>query len=491
MAKPDIDKPESNCGIFGIAGNPSASLLTYYGLIAQQHRGQEAAGIVCNSKLNDKVIFKSKKGIGLVSEIFNDERIFIDELTGIAAIGHNRYSTSGSNSLINVQPFVVKYRQGNLAISHNGNLTNAHKLRKQLIEEGAIFQTTSDTEVILHLISRSKKETQIDQIYDALSQVSGAYSLVLLTDEFLFASRDPYGIRPLSLGIVGNSYVIASETCAFDLIDAKYIREIERGEILALKIFDDHSEIIESKFLSNIPEFPKKCIFEFIYFSRPDSVIFNENVDKVRRELGKKLAEESPVLSTAEKKLAVMSVPDSSNTIAIGYNNQLRKMNIESKFEIGLIRSHYIGRTFIQPEIDKRKLSAKMKFNTVKGVLKNRNIVIVDDSIVRGTTSKQLVDLIKEANPSQVHFRVASPPITHPCFYGMDFPTKEELIANRHNNDVKKIQQELEVDSLQYLSYQGLIECTPEKDERFYCTACFTGKYPIPVDENLKKNINE
>lgn len=207
--------------------------------------------------------------------------------------------------------------------------------------------------------------------------------------------------------------------------------------------------------------------------------------------MGKKLAEESPVLSTAEKKLAVMSVPDSSNTIAIGYNNQLRKMNIESKFEIGLIRSHYIGRTFIQPEIDKRKLSAKMKFNTVKGVLKNRNIVIVDDSIVRGTTSKQLVDLIKEANPSQVHFRVASPPITHPCFYGMDFPTKEELIANRHNNDVKKIQQELEVDSLQYLSYQGLIECTPEKDERFYCTACFTGKYPIPVDENLKKNINE
>jgi len=491
MIKPDIDKPESNCGIFGIAGNPSASLLTYYGLIAQQHRGQEAAGIVCNSKLNGKVTFKSKKGIGLVSEIFNDERIFIEELSGNAAIGHNRYSTSGSNSLINVQPFIVKYRAGNLAISHNGNLTNAHKLRRELIEEGAIFQTTSDTEVILHLISRSKKETQIDQIYDALSQVSGAYSLVLLTDEFLFACRDPLGIRPLSLGIINNSYVVASETCAFDLIDAKYLREIERGEILAIKIYDDYSEIVEQKFLDNIPEFPKKCIFEFIYFSRPDSVIFNENVDKVRRELGKKLAEESPVWSDGEKKLAVMSVPDSSNTIAIGYNNQLRKMNIQSKFEIGLIRSHYIGRTFIQPEIDKRKLSAKMKFNTVKGVLRNRNIVIVDDSIVRGTTSKQLVDLIREANPSQLHFRVASPPITHPCFYGMDFPTKEELIANRVNNDVNRIAKELGVDSLQYLSYKGLIECTPEKDERFYCTACFTGKYPIPVDDELTKNINE
>jgi len=491
MIKSNSDKPESNCGIFGIAGNPSASLLTYYGLIAQQHRGQEAAGIVCNSKSGNKILFKSKKGKGLVSEIFDDEKIFLEELSGNSAIGHNRYSTSGSNSLVNVQPFIVKYRKGNLAISHNGNLTNAHILREKLIDQGAIFQTTSDTEIILHLISRSREETQIDQVLDALTKIKGAYSLVILTDEYLFACRDPFGVRPLSLGIIGNSYVVASETCAFDLIDAKYIREIERGEILAIKIYDDHSEIIESKFLENIPEYPKKCIFEFIYFSRPDSVIFNENVDKIRRNLGKKLAEESPVNNVGDKKLAVMSVPDSSNTIAIGYNNQLRKMNIESKFEIGLIRSHYIGRTFIQPEIDKRKLAAKMKFNTVKGVLKNREIVIVDDSIVRGTTSKQLVSLIREANPSQVHFRVASPPITHPCFYGMDFPTKEELIANRCMNDIDKIQQELEVDSLKYLSFQGMIECTPEKDEKFYCTACFTGKYPIPVDKNLTKDINE
>ena len=486
-----IDKPKSNCAIFGIAGNPLASLLTYYGLIAQQHRGQEASGIVCSSKVDRKSVFKYKKGRGLVSEIFNDEKLFHDELSGIAAIGHNRYSTSGSNNLINVQPFIVKYRNGNLAISHNGNLTNAHILRNDLIDTGAIFQTTSDTEIILHLISRSKKESQIEQIFDALSQVTGAYSLVILTDEFLFACRDPYGVRPLSLGILETSYVLASETCAFDLIDAKYIREIERGEILAIKIYDDHSEICESIFLDNIPEYPKKCIFEFIYFARPDSVVFNENVDKVRRNLGKKLAEEAPVIPSGDKKLAVMSVPDSSNTIAIGYNDQLRKMNIESKIDIGLIRSHYIGRTFIQPEVDKRKLAAKMKFNTVKGVIQNREIVIVDDSIVRGTTSKQLISLIREAQPAKIHFRVASPPITHPCFYGMDFPTKDELIANRFKENVQIIQKELEVDSLKYLSYEGLILCTPEKDDKFYCTACFNGNYPIPVEPNLSKTINE
>lgn len=491
MSYPLKDKPESNCGIFGIAGNPSAALLTYYGLIAQQHRGQEASGIVCFSKIDGKNIFRYKKGRGLVSEIFNDENLFKIELSGIAAIGHNRYSTYGSNSLLNVQPFIVKYRNGNLAISHNGNLTNAHILRNDLIDKGAIFQTTSDTEIILHLISRSRKERQIEQIFEALSQVNGAYSLLILTDEFLFACRDPYGVRPLSLGILENSYVVASETCAFDLIDAKYIREIQRGEILAIKFYDDHSEIYESKFLDNIPEYPKKCIFEFIYFARPDSIVFNENVDKVRRNLGKKLAEESPVNSLSDKKLAVMSVPDSSNTIAIGYNNQLRKMNIESKFEIGLIRSHYIGRTFIQPEIDKRKLAAKMKFNTVKGVLQNREIVIVDDSIVRGTTSKQLINLIREAKPDKIHFRVASPPITHPCFYGMDFPTKEELIANRFQANIEMIQNELEVDSLKYLSYEGLIQCTPEKDEKFYCTACFNGKYPIPIEPNITKTINE
>lgn len=488
-----IDKPKSNCGIFGIAGNQSASLLTYYGLLAQQHRGQEASGIVSRylSENEGKINFFIKKGLGLVSEIFDNERIFTDELKGNAAIGHNRYSTSGSNKLINVQPFVVKYRDGNLAISHNGNLTNAHLIRKELIKEGSIFQTSSDTEIILHLISRSKKENQIDQIVDALEKVEGAFSILILTDNFLFACRDGFGIRPLSLGILENSYVVASETCAFDLIGAKYLREIERGEILVIKINDKNSEIVESKFLSKIPEYPKKCIFEFIYFSRPDSIIFNENVDKIRRQLGKKLAEEYPVNSSNEKKLAVMSVPDSSNTIAIGYQDQLRKMNFNTKFEIGLIRSHYIGRTFIQPEIDKRNLGVKIKFNAVKGVLNNRDVVIVDDSIVRGTTSKQLVNLIREANPKKIHLRIASPPIMFPCFYGMDFPTQEELIANKMKGDIQKIEQELEVDSLKYLSFKGMIESTPEKDEKFYCTACFSGNYPIKVHENLKKDINE
>lgn len=489
----DLDKPKSNCGIFGIAGNSAASLLTYYSLLAQQHRGQEAAGIVSRyiSKQNNKVSFFVKKGQGLVSEIFNDEKIFNDELKGNAAIGHNRYSTSGANNLTNVQPLIVKYRDGHLAISHNGNLSNAHIIRQQLIKEGAIFQTTSDTEIILHLISRSKKEKQVDQIIDALEKVEGAFSLVLLTDHYLYACRDPFGFRPLSLGILGNSFVIASETCAFDLIGAKYIREIERGEILVIKIGEDYSEIIESRLLTNIPEYPKKCIFEFIYFSRPDSIIFNENVDRIRRQLGKKLAEEHPVISSNEKKLAVMSVPDSSNTIAIGYQNQLRTMNINSKYEIGLIRSHYIGRTFIQPEIDKRKLGVKIKFNTVKGVLLNRDVVIVDDSIVRGNTSKQLVNLIKEANPKKIHIRIASPPIMYPCFYGMDFPTQEELIANKFKGDIKQIENELEVDSLNYLSFKGMIECTPEKDEKYYCTACFSGKYPVEIDDNLNKNVNE
>lgn len=492
MHYPRFDKPESNCGVFGVAGVNSAALLTYYGLLAQQHRGQEASGIVSRFKDIDsqKVYFYQRKGLGLLAEIFNEEKVF-DELKGNAAIGHNRYSTSGSNSLVNVQPFIVKYRDGNLAISHNGNLTNAHSIRKQLIDDGAIFQTTSDTEIILHLISRSKKSNQIDQVVDALEKIEGAFSLVLLTDDYLFACRDVYGIRPLSLGILDKSYVIASETCAFDLIGAKYLREIERGEILAIKIMDNESELVESRFLPNIPEYPKKCIFEFIYFSRPDSVIFNENVDKIRRQLGKKLAEEHPVQSSNDKKLAVMSVPDSSNTIAVGYQDQLRKMNLNSKFEIGLIRSHYIGRTFIQPEVDKRKINVKIKFNTVKGVLNNRDVVIVDDSIVRGTTSKQLVSLIREANPNRIHLRIASPPIMYPCFYGMDFPTKEELVANKFNGNINDIEKELEVDSLKYISYEGMIQCTPEKDDKYYCTACFSGNYPIRVPENLNKNINE
>lgn len=484
------DKPQSNCGVFGIAGIKSAALLTYYGLLALQHRGQETAGIVTRCSFDNKIAFKVKKGRGLVSDIFHDEKIF-EDLKGNAAIGHNRYSTTGSDSLMNVQPFIVKYKNGNLAISHNGNLTNAYTIRKKLIEDGSIFQTTSDTEIILHLISRSKKESQIEQIIEALEQVHGAFSVVILGENYLYAARDKFGIRPLSLGFLDNVPVIASETCAFDIIGAKYEREIERGEILAIKIEEDFAVIEESFRLSNIPEYSKKCIFEFIYFSRPDSIIFNENVDKVRRKLGKKLAEEFPVNSTNEKKIGVISVPDSSNTIALGYNDQLRKMNYNSKFEIGLIRNHYIGRTFIQPEVDKRNISVKIKFNIVKGVLEKRDLVVVDDSIVRGTTSKLLVNMLREGKPNKIHIRIASPPIKFPCFYGMDFPTKTELIANKFDGDVEKIREFLNVDSLKYLSYNGMIECTNENDEKYYCTACFTGNYPIPVNFNTKKDENE
>lgn len=488
----EIDKPESNCGIFGIYNHKHASTLTYYGLLALQHRGQEASGIVTcfHDKKDNKSIFFSRKGKGLVSEIFNDEKIFIEELRGTSAIGHNRYSTTGSNLLINVQPFVVKYKSGNIAVSHNGNLTNARLLRQNLIERGAIFQTSSDTEVILHLISRSKFNDQTEQIIDALNQVLGAYSLLILTDKNLYACRDPFGVRPLCIGKYESSYVFASETCAFDLIGAQYLRDVEPGEIVYVVEENGKSEL-KSVFLENKQSKPTKCIFEFVYFSRPDSIVFGENVDKVRRQLGKQLAEEKPVNTTNEKKLAVISVPDSSNTIAVGYNDQLRKMNYNSKFEIGLIRSHYIGRTFIQSGQDKRELATRVKYNIVKGVLKERDIVVVDDSIVRGTTSRQLVNLLKEGKPNKIHLRIASPPILFPCQYGMDFPSKEELIANKHNGNISAIQNELDVDSLEYLSFEGLIACTPEKNEEYYCTACFTGKYPIPIDKDFQKNSNE
>src|SRR5690606_955616 len=321
---------------------------------------------------------------------------------------------------------VVHYRLGNLAVAHNGNLTNAKVLREELVEEGAIFQTTSDTEVILHLIARSKLNDQIEQIQEALSKLEGAFSLTILMDDKLIAARDQYGFRPLSIGKLNGAYVAASETCAFDIISAQFIREVEPGEIVVID-----NEVLQTNqiksFRINDQIKPKKhCIFEYIYFSRPDSFIFGHNVDKMRRRLGKVLARKHPVADKDGKKVIVISVPDSSNTTALGYQTELEKIGVESKFEIGLIRSHYIGRTFIQPGQEKREIGVKIKFNIVKGVLEGRTIVLVDDSIVRGTTSKQLVNLIKEANPKEIHVRISSPPIMHPCYYGMDFPNKEE-----------------------------------------------------------------
>jgi amidophosphoribosyltransferase len=486
------DKPTSYCGIFGIYGHPNAALQTYYGLHALQHRGQEASGIVsseCN-KLN-KNRFQIVKGNGLVTEVFDDINKFTDLLIGSAAIGHNRYSTTGSsNSRKNIQPFMVNYRLGNLAIAHNGNLTNARELREELVKEGAIFQTTSDTEVILHLIARSKLENQIDQIIEALNKIKGAFCVVILTDTKLIAARDGYGFRPLSMGRLDNSFVFASETCAFDLISAKFIREVEPGEVI---VIDD--EVINSgevkSFRLNTESSKKFCVFEYIYFSRPDSFIFGHNVDKMRRRLGKELARNHPVRDPDGDRVYVISVPDSSNTTALGYATELEKQGINVRIEIGLIRSHYIGRTFIQPGQTEREIGVKIKFNVVKGVIEGRTIVVVDDSIVRGTTSKQLVSLLREANPKAIHLRISSPPITHPCFYGMDFPSKEELIAHRLDKNIDQIKNYLEVDSLEYLTIDEMLNAVSEVGKENFCTACFSGIYPTNIDSFFRKEIYE
>lgn len=488
-------KPRCNCGIFGIYGHPEAAVMTYYGLHALQHRGQEASGIVAAEFLEEKKKwrFNSYKGVGLVSEIFRNEKILKELLCGQAAIGHNRYSTTGAaDNKSNIQPFVVHYKSGNLALGHNGNLTNFHFLRAKLQEEGTIFQSTSDSEIILHLTARSQHSNQIEQIEEALNSVEGAYSLVILTDNSLIAARDPHGFRPLALGKLDKAYVVASETCAFDIIGAEFIRDIQPGEILVIDRKALEWEQPRSFWVSRRSPKPHYCIFEYIYFSRPDSKIYGENVDKVRRKLGKLLAQESPVKPDGEdERVIVISVPDSSNTATLGYVTESNNHGNDVRLEIGLIRSHYVGRTFIQPNQDSREFKVKTKFNTVKGVIKGRKVVIVDDSIVRGTTSKQLVRLIREAEPKEIHFRVTSPPIKYPCYYGMDFPSKEELIANRCDSDVERIREELSVDSLSYLSMAKLLEAAPKSNGANYCTACFSGTYPVAITTEVAKDAND
>lgn len=488
----DIDRPTCNCGIIGVIGTPDASIITYYGLHALQHRGQEASGILTLSESDNKPHFNIHKGLGLVSEVFEDSTIFQTQLSGIAAIGHNRYSTTGaSESRKNIQPFVVNYRLGNLAIAHNGNLTNSKKIRERLVEEGAIFQTTSDTEVILHLIARSKIDDQIGQVREALSKVEGAYSIVILTNDKLIAARDPNGFRPLCIGKIKDAYIITSETCALDINSAEYIREVEPGEIVSIEKTADEGLKITSFKNEETQRKKSHCIFEFIYFSRPDSHIFGTNVDKMRRKLGKILAKNHPVLAEKDDKVIVISVPDSSNTTAIGYHSQLQKGGINSKLEIGLIRSHYIGRTFIAPTQESREIGVKIKFNIVKGVLENKVVVVIDDSIVRGTTSKSLVKLLREANPKSIHFRISSPPIISPCFYGMDFPSKEELIANKFNSDIEEIRKYLDVDTLEYLTEDEMLEAMTDHDKSDFCTACFSGKYPLRIEDEFQKDQYE
>lgn len=457
------DKPRENCAVIGVYNHPAAARLAYQGLFALQHRGQESSGITSSDGEN---LYKHV-ALGLVSDVFSNLDVF-NRLKGSLAIGHNRYSTTGASEIANGQPLVVNSKNGPLAIAHNGNIVNSYELRSALEAEGSLFQTTTDTEVVLHLIARSKELTLMERLKDALNQIKGAFSFVLLTRHKLIAIRDPFGFRPLALGRRGDTWLVASETCAFDLIGAEFIREIEPGEILIIDKMGLKSDYLATKTA------PRMCIFEFIYFSRPDSFIFGHMVDKVRRKFGRRLALEQPAESDI-----VISVPDSSNTAALGYSN-----TSGIKFEIGLIRNHYIGRTFILPEQSERDFRVRVKFNPIQGVIQGRRVIMVEDSIVRGTTLKKLTRLIRNAGAKEIHIRVSSPPIRYPCYYGMDFPTQGELIA--FNNSVEDIRRFLEVDSLGYLSLEGLLASVPDTSNCF-CSACFDGNYPILPENQSQK----
>jgi amidophosphoribosyltransferase len=449
--------------VFAAIGVADAASVVGLGLHALQHRGQEAAGIVSADAAGR---FHTHRGLGLVSEVFDDP--VLARLPGRLAIGHNRYSTSGSVTLENTQPLHVVYRGGDLALAHNGNLVNARELRQGLEGSGSIFQTTLDTEIFLHLIALSGSEDPADALVEAARQVRGAFALVVLTRDSVLAMRDAHGVRPLCVGRLGDGYVVASETCALDLVGAEYLRDVEPGELL--RIDPQGMRAVQALPPASPSQF---CIFEHIYFSRPDSRVFGQSVDRVRRRIGHRLAEECPTNADV-----VISVPDSSNSIALGYSEASG-----IRFELGLIRNHYVGRTFIEPEQAGRDSGVRIKFNPVRDILEGRRVVVVDDSIVRGTTSRKLVRTIRRAGATEVHFRVGSPPVTHPCFYGIDTPSRRELIGALKT--VEEIRDYLAVDSLGYLSLEGLLAC--ETDGSRYCHACFSGVYPIAVDPTAGK----
>ncbi len=445
------------CGIIGVSAIHDAARVAYLGLYALQHRGQESAGLVT---VDGGGTSHSHRGMGLVNDVFQ-ERDFGD-LPGDVAIGHTRYSTTGSSVLTNAQPCLANYRCGPLALAHNGNLTNATELKRELVAQGAIFQSSSDSEVIVHLIARSKAADPEAQIREALERLEGAFSLVLAVGRTLYCVVDPRGFRPLVLGRLGDGMIAASETCALDLVGASVVRELRPGEFVR----------ISNGVLKNLEPLPPKpasrCIFELVYFARPDSIVFGESVDRVRRELGRQLAIEHPSPGAE----LVMSVPDSSNAMALGYAEQSGV-----KLEHGLIRNHYVGRTFINPTQALRVAKVRIKFNPVKEVLAGRSVVVVDDSLVRGTTSKGLVQMIRAAGAREVHLRLASHPITGPCYYGIDTPTREELIAATHSVD--EIRDFLGVDSLGYLSLDGMHRAAGMGNK--FCDACFSGRYPTPM----------
>jgi len=450
------------CGIIGVSGVPDASRVAYLGLYSLQHRGQESAGMVA---VDGEGVARSHRGMGLVSDVFSEPALA--GLLGDVAIGHTRYSTAGSSVLANAQPILAGYREGPLALAHNGNLTNAAVLRSDLVAKGSIFQTSSDSEVLIHLIARSEAREPEDQLLDALERVEGAYSLVVTVGRTLYAIVDARGFRPLWLGKLGDGHVVASETCALDLIGATVVREIGPGEFLRIQ----GNEVDR---LPSLPQKPhKRCIFELVYFSRPDSNIFGRSVDRVRRALGRELAREHPAPGTD----CVFSVPDSSNAMALGFAEEAGL-----KLEHALIRNHYVGRTFINPTQAGRNAKVKIKFNPVREVLQGKKVVVVDDSLVRGTTSKGLVQMIRQAGAAEVHFRLASAPITGPCYYGIDTPTKGELIAATHS--LEEIRRHLGVESLGYLSLAGMRRAAGGNPVEF-CDACFSGDYPTTVPTDL------
>jgi amidophosphoribosyltransferase len=460
------DEPKERCGLFGIINNRNASWQTYLGLYALQHRGQEACGIVANNK----GILTVHKDMGLVSDVFNEQ--LINKLKGNMAVGHVRYSTTGSSVLKNSQPLLIDYAKGAICIAHNGNLVNSFKLRQYLEMTGSIFQTTTDSELIIHLMARAKSQNLEESMIYSLKRIKGAYSLVMMDRDNLIGVRDPFGFRPLCLGKLGNSFCLSSETCAFDLIGARLIREVEPGEIVFINTGGIKS--VKPKELA-----AKKrhafCTFEHVYFARPDSVIFGETVHLVRRSLGQQLAKEHPA-----KADFVVPVPDSGFSAALGF---AKESGIP--LEMGIIRNHYVGRTFIQPVQDSRDLSVRVKFNLLKAALKGKRIVIVDDSIVRGTTSKIRVRNLRKAGVKEVHLRISCPPHRFPCFYGIDFHRSSELIANKYES-IDKIRQYLGVDTLGYLSLEGMLGCLGYSKQN-YCIACWVGKYPILAEKKHGK----
>jgi len=462
----DIDYPREECGIFGIFGHPEAAHLTYLGLYALQHRGQESAGIVTS----DQGEPKSHKGMGLVADTFDANTL--RALSGDSAVGHVRYSTTGSSLLKNAQPFLVQRRGSFLAIAHNGNLVNARELKDRLEAQGSIFQSTMDSEIFVHLIARSKKSGYMEKTIQALSRVRGAYSLLLLTEDGLIAARDPHGFRPLCLGRIGGSFVLASETCALDLVQAEYVDDVHPGEVV---LIDKHGLHSEKPFSKVKPSF---CIFEYIYFARPDSNIFGQSVYLVRKKLGARLAEESP----AEGDF-VMPIPDSGNYAALGF---AERMGL--RFEMGMIRNHYVGRTFIQPSQSVRDLGVKIKINPVRDLLKGKRVVVIEDSIVRGTTSRTRIQALRDAGAKEVHMRVSCPPHRFPCHYGIDFPTREELIGS--SRSVEEIRRFIGLDSLAYLSLEAMVDAMPQASDSF-CLACYSGRYPIPVSPKISKFVLE